>query len=276
MMSRLIRGGLFLAVVGVMSPSVTEAGLFRCLFGHRHCNESRMCNDCSRVKGCCQVCQLPPTQCTCTTFTPVVETCYKQEQHVTYRDFRETHYRQENCVTKVPVTTYTDVTVDEGCYKMIWVPKVVNKKVPCTTYQDRHYSRTIPYQVNRRVPEYTTRWIPQQRFRGYQKQTTCSAGHPVTPGAGGGCTSCGSNGHGQPPFMVPTAPQSPPTPVPNPTPDPEFNQKTTGHPYDQWMPIAPAQSQQRPVSSSRKKSGRFMPAPSAATAWHSRGSLVRP
>ncbi len=274
-MSRLIWGGLILAVVEVMSPGMTEAGLFRCLFGHNYCTSYHLCGDCCRVRGYCQVCRQPPTLCTCTTFKPIVETHYVKQRCVSYRDVCETHHRQETCVSKVPVTTYQDVTVDAGCYQRVWVPKFVTKKVPRTVYQDRVSTRMVPYQVRRRVPQVSTRWIPQRTIR-YVPQQTGMMVHP-------GCTGCATPAHVAPPATVPKAPPaSTPTPaegkaqsmlVPNPTPDPQFAQKRSGNSYNEWMPIEPVHPHRQPVFSSSRKSGRFVPAPSAAAVWRSRRGL---
>ena len=39
--------------------------------------------------------------------------------------------------TQVPVTTYRTVTVDQGSYQRVWVPRLVTQRVPQTTYQNR-------------------------------------------------------------------------------------------------------------------------------------------
>src|SRR4051812_33210359 len=54
--------------------------------------------------GCCTACKPPADICTCTSFKPVVDTCYHQQQTVTYRDVCRTCYKQQPYCETVPVT----------------------------------------------------------------------------------------------------------------------------------------------------------------------------
>ena len=53
--------------------------------------------------------------------------------------------------TTVPVTTYKQVTVDEGCWQRVWVPKMVTKQIQCTQYQKQTSYVKTPIQVRKRV-----------------------------------------------------------------------------------------------------------------------------
>jgi hypothetical protein len=106
---------------------------------------------------------------------PVVETRYRQEQVVTARSVVETHYRNEAYTETVPVTAFDNVTVDEGGYQQVWVPKIVCKQVPKTVYQQRQACRTVPYQVSKCVPEISTRTVPFQTVR-YVATNPCPPG----------------------------------------------------------------------------------------------------
>ena len=110
----------------------------------------------------CQQCQLPVAQCHCQTTRPVLQTTLQPHQVVTYRDVTETHIRQEQYVEQVPVTTCRNVTVDEGSYQTVWVPKPVTRQVSQTVMSQQVKSRSVPYQVTRRVPELTTALRPVQ------------------------------------------------------------------------------------------------------------------
>lgn len=105
-------------------------------------------------------CALPaPVAC------PQVQTTYRQEQVTTYRPVTRTHIRREAVTVDVPVTTHRQVTVDEGGYQMVWVPKVVTKTVAQTHLQKQVRYRDIPYQTVQHVPQVHTRMVPQQTVR---------------------------------------------------------------------------------------------------------------
>src|SRR5579885_2870186 len=113
---------------------------------------------------CCAPCP-PPDICTCTTFKPVCDTCYRTQQCVGYHQVCKTCYRQEPYCVTVPVTKVNCVTVDEGCYKMVWCPRPVVKQIPYTEYHQQVCSRTVPYTVTQCVPHVTTQVIPETHVR---------------------------------------------------------------------------------------------------------------
>lgn len=134
-----------------------------------------------RRDSCCRRCKKPPKTCVClappvtqSAMMPVYETRYRQEQYVNHKEVCETHYRSETFQETVPVTTTKQVMVDEGCYKMVWVPKMVCKEVPETTYVNRLNCRVVPYEVKRSLPEVCTKWVPYQALK--YVPTTCVPG----------------------------------------------------------------------------------------------------
>src|SRR5262249_3151416 len=65
----------------------------------------------------------------------------------------------------VPTTVVENVTVDEGSYQTVWVPRLTTKAVARTAYQTRTAYRTTPYQVAHRISEYATQTVPYQTVR---------------------------------------------------------------------------------------------------------------
>lgn len=96
---------------------------------------------------------------------PVVEMQYQAQQVTSYVNVPKTQYHREAVVTQVPVRTEKKVTVDEGGYQMVWVPKVVTKSVPTTTYQQQTTYRNVPYQTYELVAQTHTRLVPQPVVR---------------------------------------------------------------------------------------------------------------
>jgi hypothetical protein len=121
---------------------------------------------------CCQTCRQPCGHCNCqapaapqTTCQAVVETQYTQQPVWQQRDVVATEYRNEMVVETVPATVVENVTVDEGSYQTVWVPRLTTKAVARTTYQTRAACRTVPYQVTRRVSECGMQTVPVQTVR---------------------------------------------------------------------------------------------------------------
>lgn len=270
-------------------------------------------------RNCCQRCELPENQCGCqqpvfqptavpqTTYQPVIQTQYVQQPAVTYRDVVETQYRSEPVTQTVPVTTYDNVAVDEGSYQSVWVPKMVTKQVPRTSYQTQTTYRNVPYQISRRVPEYTTQTVPTQTTR-YVPTTTmvqsCPTGclpataaltYPQTPI---------QNTYTVPPVPPATAIVPPPytttavptypTPVPtyatsfgsalSPVPDPRFATNDgltpitprTASRFDTYKNRHVVSESEIPPARTASRDLQFVPAPSAAAVFRTpRGTYVR-
>jgi hypothetical protein len=154
-MYHMIRSSLLIAV---LTTGVSSAVENQVLAGGRNC--------------CCQTCRQPCGHCNCqapaapqTAYQPVVETQYAQQPVLQQRDVVATEYRNETVLETVPATVVENVTVDEGSYQTVWVPRLTTKAVARTTYQTRAACRTVPYQVTRRVSEYATQTVPYQTVR---------------------------------------------------------------------------------------------------------------
>ena len=245
-----VRGIVALAAVLVVAPVVSMAG---------------------RFDPCCVRCKKVRVRCCCPTFCPApmpvmapqvtVQPQYRPQTTVTHRQVTETQYRTEMVTEQVPVTTYENVTVDEGGYQQVWVPKVVTKQVARTTVQNRMSTRTVPVQVTRTVPEYTTTYVPVGTTI-----TTAPAGTFITGG----------------PQPTPVATPVSATPVsqpglvePVPTTQPAPNSRLVPMPTDagQATPIVPRSGSSTngivPNQSRSAKSGLFQAPPSAAMVWRS-------
>ncbi|QDT25659.1 hypothetical protein [Gimesia panareensis] len=194
-----------------------DAHLFRRLF-NRGCNSCyypqhgrcghrckklarRYFRRCAPVTSCCPgVCTPPPPR-------------------ICYQDIICTEYRMVPQTRNVPVTTYRQVTVDEGCWQRVWVPKMVTKQIPQTCYRRETTYVRQPYQVRKRVPV----MAPQST-----------------------CTDCMNNGLpsmiSPSPTIIPSTPSTPsPTPMTVPTPTPMSSTSLDLGAYPTLAPTVAAQ-----------------------------------
>ena len=134
-MQTLRRGIVVVAVVLVVLPALSLAGIMD--------------------RGCCRKCRLVRPRCCCPVFVPMetAPVCPAPAPQVTMKTVVETQYRMERVTENVPVTRMEAVTVDEGGYQQVWVPKIVCKQVPKTVMQQRTACRPVAVQVPRQVPE---------------------------------------------------------------------------------------------------------------------------
>jgi hypothetical protein len=98
-------------------------------------------------------------------YRPVYDTTYRTQQVIAYQDVVRTEVRKEQQLVQVPVTTQRQITVDEGSYQMVWVPRQVTRNVQETILQQQVVEREVPYQVVQRVPQIVTQVIPEQTVR---------------------------------------------------------------------------------------------------------------
>lgn len=117
----------------------------------------------------------PPMNCTVSQTRPVVTTQLRPQQVTTYRDIVETKVQRQQVVENVPVTTCKNVTVDEGGYQMVWVPKPVTKQVAETSVRQQVKTVDVPVQVTRRVPQQTTQLVPVQSVQYVTQQVPVQA-----------------------------------------------------------------------------------------------------
>lgn len=216
-----------------------------------------------RCDNCCKKCRQPAPQCACQavhvvpqiSYQPVVETQHVTRPVMTQRDVVETRYRAEAYNETIPTTAYENVTVDEGGYQTVYVPKMVTKQVAKTVYQNRTSYRTVPYQVTRRVSECASQTVPVQTIR-YVPTTagTILFGAPTTayslpPTYAGGYPVVS-------PAPVTTAWQ--PTPAFTPTPAPT---STAYVPTPAPAAYVPEPYEPRPAPISRHHEHRLAPVP---------------
>jgi hypothetical protein len=165
---------------------------------------------------CCQTCRQPCGHCSCQapaapqmTYQPVVETQYAQQPVLQQRDVVATEFRNEAVLETVPATVVENVTVDEGSFQTVWVPRLTTRAVARTSYQTRTALRTVPYQVTRRVSEYATQSVPYQTVR-YVPTNGAAIGSAAGPRGGG--IRCTAGRHptcrGRPPFRRTARPRS--------------------------------------------------------------------
>lgn len=260
-MSFVLRSLLIFATITCCVHQIAEGQVVRRALSHIFCHKCRK-YEC----GCAQpvtvaappavcatpapVCPVPPpTQevggpvaqsCTktCTTVHPVVETRYRQENYMTSRTECRTAFRQEAYCETVPQTCIENVTRDEGCYKLVWVPKPVTRQVAKTFYTQQTKYRAVPYQYTVQVPEMKCRVVPEQRVHYVQKTQTfvepmkpvCAVPPPITAPT---CAvpTCATPGAYPTPLTshVPDAAQAAYHPAPGVTP--------TAHSVTPWTPV---------------------------------------
>jgi hypothetical protein len=207
---RVLASSLILSAVGLAAPAMLVAqapvppGAAPCV------QPGCAAPPCAAPAPCCAPtccpCPRPPDICTCTTFHPVCETTYHSQPVVGFHDVCRTCYRQEPYCVTVPVTRMQCVTSDEGCYKMVWCPRIVTRQVPHTEYRQQVCTRTVPYTINQRVPHVTNVCVPECHTH-YVPQTNtflkCPAPCPTccpppgcaAPGCGCGVTQNGPVGY---------------------------------------------------------------------------------
>lgn len=216
---------------------------------------------------CCPQCQQVPTACTCTRTRPVVQTELRTEQVTTFRDVAETRLRPECYVEQRPVTTYRQVTVDEGGYQMVWVPKPVTKQVAQTTMVSEQKSRMVPYQVVRRVPELSTRVVPVQTVRHVTETVPMVTMAPAPiPVVSAPCNTCQPGGlaYGFP-VSVPFAPHAALPPRITVLPETHIPSGSAPSASGEWITVPPRTSDSSPpVSVPRRETSAIGIAPSMA------------
>lgn len=210
---------------------------------------------------------------TCTTVHPVVETRYRQENFMTCRTECRTALRQETYCETVPQTCLENVTTDEGCYQMVWVPKPVTRQVAKTVYQQRMAVRNVPYQYTVQVPQMQCRVVPEQTVRYVQKTQTFV--EPMQQICAQPVFSPAPEAAAYPPPVVPScAVPAPSCAVPGGFPAPLTGQ-TSEHTGSPWMQVP-----QRATQNAGVQAANYLPAqtqpqlqtaqtqtPTAATVW---------
>ena len=133
MSTSLLRGCAILLALGAVTPALMRGQLPQ----RPHAS-------------CCQACYQPRPRCHCVTFKPVVETHFRPQSVVTWRNIQQRGYRYRARVETVPVVTY----------------------------RSRIRYEMVPYTITRRVPQCSTRMVPQRRIRYVPNHVV---GSPITP-----------------------------------------------------------------------------------------------
>ena len=234
---------------------------------------------------CCRVCRQPCGRCCCpapaaravvpqTTYQPIIETQYAQQPVIQQRDVVATEYRTEPVLETVPATVVENVTVDEGSYQTVWVPRLTTRAVARTTYQTRTAYHTAPYQVTRRISEYATQTIPYQTVR--YVPATGSALAYTTPGISTAFLPPIYSGAPVIAGTYPTVAAAPVYPTlahPAAATASSLSSNTAGlvpdarHADTPVTPITPRTAD--------RSASRFVPAPSAAQVWQTPRNVIR-
>ena len=211
--------------------------------------------------------------------------------------------QQKQVVENVPVTTTKNVTVDEGGFQMVWVPKPVTKQVAETTLQQQVKTVSVPVQVTRRVPQMATQMVPVQSVQYVTEHVPVQAMAIARPA----CSTCGnSQAFGMPlfapqigyapayqavPYATAVIPQTPVSTVPTqqtasitapayqPTPAQQETvpARSTPEPYETVPPRGgvPMPKDEATSPAPARKTSMFNGVPSAASVWQSRNSVTR-
>jgi len=228
----------------------------------------------------CLTCQPHPCGCSvspqagCRTQVP-------SAQPITYRDVTRTEYRLQPETRQVPVTRYRNVTVDQGAWHRIWVPKIVTEQIPETVYENHTSYRQVPYQVTQRVPEATS--IPgSRRMTSLSGLPATAGGHTcpsvinwssqpdVTTQSPGPLTAAVDPAHAdlRPLRRISVRPNRL-TPVPEPPAGPQTD-------AGGWTRVETRNSHTRPAPHrTGSAAGRFIPAPRAASVLRTRSPRLR-
>lgn len=95
-----------------------------------------------------------------TTMHPLMDNCMCPQQVTTCADVPRMVTRREAIQVQVPTTLMEQVTVDEGGFQQVWVPRMVTRQVPRTVMQTQTQYRDVATQITERVPQLTTQWGP--------------------------------------------------------------------------------------------------------------------
>ena len=167
---KLLGAGLVLAV-GALSPLEAHPRLMRPYAACRpfHARPHGMFNTCCAPihNPCCPPVFVDPCN---PCVQPMMQTTLQPQQVITYQTVPQVQYQRQTYVENVPVVSYQNVTVDEGGYQMVWVPRPVQKQVAQTVLQPQVRYRDVAVQVNQQVAQVQTQLVPQQTLS-YVPQT---------------------------------------------------------------------------------------------------------
>ncbi len=242
-----------------------------------------------------QVCG-PAMNCTITRPRPVVSTQMRPQQVTTFCDVTETQVSQRQVIENIPVTTCKNVTVDEGGYQTVWVPKPVTRQVAQTTVRQQVKTVSVPVQVTKRIPQISTQMVPVQTVQ-YINETvpvqatamastcnTCGGGSPMigsqifAPQIGYGMQQYQPAPYSQ--AMVPTMPaitvpstyQSAAVTIPSSRPTPVA---PVPNAYEETVPARNVPAPRDEAIAPARKTSMFTGVPSAASVWQRQSTYQR-
>lgn len=100
------------------------------------------------------------------------------------------HYQRQAVIQQIPVTSYQQVTVDEGSYQMVWVPRPVTRTIAQTVLQPQIAYRDVAVQTHQIItqvqPPLTSPMVvysaPQMPVLGWGVQSGLTAAPTFVPG----------------------------------------------------------------------------------------------
>ncbi len=239
------------------------------------------------IAPCCDQPIMAPAPCgVCA--TPVPRTTLVPRQVVTCQTVPQVQYQRQAYTVNVPVTSYQNVTVDEGSYQTVWVPRPVQRQVAQTMMQPQVQYRDVAVQTQQQIAQVQTQYVPQLSYGylpGMQVGGLPMTGLPMTGLPMTGVPMMGGPVYGGYPVYGAIAPipmsaglpgaVTPGVPVPDPVGVNPAGLHQQPTPYRQgagedWSPIRQREGS-GPVSG-------ITPVPSAATVWQSQlqtGAVAR-
>ena len=236
----------------------------------------------------------PAMNCTITRPRPVVTTSFAPRQVTSFCDVTETQVCHKQVVENIPVTTCQNVTVDEGGYQMVWVPKPVTRQVAQTSVRQQVKTVSVPVQVTKRIPQVSTQMVPVQTVQ-YVNETV-----PVGPMAMAmalTCNTCGGGSAMNSQLFIPQAraysapiqaspyataiPTMPAITVPStrsagglaPSPQIPIPSSSVPSPYEETVPARGGLSPREELTVPPRQTSRFTGVPSAAAVWQRQNSM---
>lgn len=246
--------------------------------------KSRCCCRCNQPQCVCPVPVLPPGVVQpAAAYQPVYQTQLVQQPVLQQRDVVATEYRYEPVTETVPTTIIENVTVDEGSYQTVWVPRVTTRPVARTVYQSRTAFRSVPYQVTHRVTEYAWQTQPYQTVRyapvGLPAYAAAPSGSYTGIAYGAPWSTTVNQISALPAYdpgrVVAWAPVASP-PVVSSLPPYPASPALASSTLSAAAPILPRSPTLADSSATARNESLFVPAPSAAQVWRTpRGTLLR-
>ncbi len=112
---------------------------------------ARTFSPCGPLHTPCSSCPPVATVAPCGTCAPAF---------VSYQAIPQLHYQRQAVIQQVPVTSYQQITVDEGSYQMVWVPRPVTRTVAQTFLQPQIAYRDVAVQTHQIIAHVQPPLVP--------------------------------------------------------------------------------------------------------------------